>query len=338
MRRLLRQNLSLRTFLLVSCEGVLIVLAVIVATWLRLGTDAARTTLFTAYGLAKALLIAFVCQVCFYYADLYDSRVTRDRRELFIRSMQAFGFAAVILAGLYYWLPVLIIGGDGVTIAGRGVLVYATGMVLLFTVGWRLVFEWGTRHVRARERLLLVGTGAAAVDLARELYERRAELGVEIVGFVDPDPVKVGEPLINPGIVGTIDDIPAIAAASNVDRVVVSLADARGKLPMEHLLDMRLNGGIRFDHLASVYEEYTGKIALENLRPSWLIFSSGFEKTRVLIATKRAMDLAAASVGFLVFLPLMLLVGLAVKLTSPGAVIFRQKRVGQHGRVFEVFK
>ena len=78
---------------------------------------------------------------------------------------------------------------------------------------------------------------------------------------------------------GTFDDIPALVRARSVDRVVVSLADARGKLPMDKLLEMKLDG-VRFDYLASVYEEYTGKIAVENLRPSWLIFSAGFRKTR----------------------------------------------------------
>ena len=136
------------------------------------------------------------------------------------------------------------------------------------------------RALGPRERLLLVGTGPGAVELARELHERRHELGVEIVGFVDPDPHRVGSPLLNPGVIGTIDDIPAIVRAQRVDRVVVSLADARGKLPMDKLLEMKLRRR-RVRPLASVYEEYTGKIAVENLRPSWFIFSDGFRKIRV---------------------------------------------------------
>ena len=91
-----------------------------------------------------------------------------------------------------------------------------------------------------------------------------------------PIRAMVGAPVLNPGVIGTIDDISAIVRTLSVDRVVVSLAEARGKLPMDKLLDMKLQG-VNFDHLASVYEEYTGKIAVENLRPSWLIFSSGFQ-------------------------------------------------------------
>jgi FlaA1/EpsC-like NDP-sugar epimerase len=123
-----------------------------------------------------------------------------------------------------------------------------------------------------------VGTSPAAVDLARELFERRHQLGVEIVGFIDPNRENVGKPLLNPGIVGTIEDIPSVVRSKDVDRVVVSLADARGTLPVDKLLEMKLEG-VTFDHLASVYEEYTGKIAVENLRPSWLIFSDGFKKS-----------------------------------------------------------
>jgi sugar transferase (PEP-CTERM system associated) len=175
------------------------------------------------------------------------------------------------------------------------------------------------------------------VGLARELFGRRQELGVEIVGFVDPDPARVGAPVINPGVIGTIEDIPSIVRSRGVDRVVVSLADARGKLPMDKLLEMKLDG-VSFDHLASVYEELTGKIAVENLRPSWLIFSSGFRKSRLVHSAKRALDVAAALVGLVLAAPIMAIVAIVVKLTSDGPALYRQQRVGVQGRVFNVVK
>jgi exopolysaccharide biosynthesis polyprenyl glycosylphosphotransferase len=106
---------------------------------------------------------------------------------------------------------------------------------------------------------------------------------------------------------------------------------------MDKLLDMKLQG-VSFDHLASVYEQYTGKIALENLRPSWLIFSSGFRETRVRRAAKRAGDLVAASAGLILASPVMLVVALLVRLTSPGPVLYRQTRVGRHGHPFRIYK
>jgi sugar transferase (PEP-CTERM system associated) len=174
------------------------------------------------------------------------------------------------------------------------------------------------------------------VRLARELYQRK-DLGVEIVGFIDPDPSRVGSAVLNPGVVGTIEDIPTVARALSVDRVVVSLGDARGKMPMDKLLEMRLDG-MAFDHLASVYEQYTGKIAVENLRPSWLIFSSGYNKPRLLRVTKQISDLLAASFGLLICAPLFLLIAAAIKASSRGPVLYHQLRVGQHGKVFTIHK
>lgn len=326
--RILLRRLNVRTAILVLLETALIVSAVGVAAYVRLGSGA-WDVVVSRDGLLKTALVALIAQVCLYYSDLYDLRLVSDRRELFIRIVQALSSASFILAAIYFWFPILIIG--------RGVFLIAAVLVILLVVGWRLAFEWLSDQVSPRERLLLVGTSAAAVALARELYERRQELAVEIVGFVDPDKGMVGAPVINPGVIGTIEDIPRIVGERQVDRVVVSLADARGKLPMDKLLEMKLDG-VTFDHLASVYEEYTGKIAVENLRPSWLIFSDGFKKSATLAAGKRTLDVVASLVGLFLAAPLIGLTALAIKLTSKGPVFYHQARVGLQGKVFTVHK
>jgi sugar transferase (PEP-CTERM system associated) len=324
MARVLNQRIPWRTSALIAGESALIIGAVGVSASIRLGTDA--WMLQQGY-LGKALLVAFVCQLCLYYGDLYDLRIVSDRREMLVRLLQSLGAAAMLLGCAYAVVPSLVMA--------RGVFVLAAALVIAVVTGWRLMIEW-VSGVAPRERLLLVGTGAAAVVLARELYQRK-ELGVEIVGFVDPDRSKVGMSIINPGVIGTIDDIPGIIHSHAVDRVVVSLADARGKLPMNRLLDMKLSG-VTFDHLASVYEEYTGKIAVENLRPSWFIFSAGFRKSHIVTATKRLIDVAAAIVGLTLAAPIMLAVVIAVKLASRGPALYHQVRVGQHGRPFTIYK
>ena len=324
-----RGSLTARTLLLVCFEAVLIALAVGAGAWLRLGGDA-RILFLVEFGWQKTLLVAVVCQLCLYYSDLYDFRIVSDRRELFVRLTQALGATGVILAVVYFWFPQLMLG--------RGVFILSAAVVLVVITGWRVAFEWITRALGPRERLLLIGTGPGSVELARELHELRHSLGVQIVGFVDPDPTQVGKPVLNPGVIGTIADVPTIVRAHRVDRVVVSLADARGRLPVDQLLEMKLNDGVSFDHLASVYEEYTGKIAVENLRPSWFIFSDGFRKSAALITAKRAIDVAAAAVGLMLAFPVMLLVAALIKLTSRGPTLYHQARVGQHGRIFTVHK
>jgi len=322
-------RVSRRGLLLVAVESACIVASVILAAYVRFGvyiTEVMRQE----HGVAKALLIALICQICLYYSDLYDLRRVADRRELIVRIIQALAAASFILAAVYFWFPA--------TMIGRGIFLIAAGFICAFIVGWRLAFEWLLHRVGPRQRLLLVGAGDAAVKLARELLDRHQELGVEVVGFVVDDPVEAKRALPhNLKVIGGIDSIPTIVKECFVDRVVVSLADARGKLPMDKLLEMKLKG-VTFDHLASVYEEYTGKIAVENLRPSWLIFSSGFQDTRARRGTKRVIDVLCAAVGLVIAAPLMLIVGALVRLTSPGPALFRQTRVGQHGRLFTLYK
>ena len=162
-----------------------------------------------------------------------------------------------------------------------GALLITGLLVIALVSSWRVSLSRLATRIAPRKRLLIVGTSPAAIELARELDERRGSLGAEIVGFADTNLERIGRTVLG-RVVGTFEDIPAMIRRVKADRVVVSLSDARGKLPMDELLDVRLHGHATFDHLASAYEEYTGKIAVEALRPSWIVFSSGFRKTRAL--------------------------------------------------------
>jgi sugar transferase (PEP-CTERM system associated) len=318
------QTANLRSTTLIVSESALILGAVCGSTYLRLGGPVWPTLMSDL--LPKAILITSICQLCLYYGDLYDNpHAGGNSTELLIRTLQALGATLLILAAVYSVFPELIIA--------RGVLAPAALMATTGVIAWRLTFLWVARHAGPRERLLLVGTSSAGLALARELHYRE-DLGAHVVGCVDVTRSLGADSL---SFLGTIEDIPAIVRARSVDRVVVSLADARGKLPMDKLLEMKLDG-VRFDYLPSVYEEYTGKIAIENLRPSWLIFSSGFRKTRRLLGLKRAVDIVGAIVGLLLAGPIILLTALLVKLTSPGPAFFSQPRVGRDGRVFTVHK
>ncbi|MGE0813758.1 MAG: TIGR03013 family XrtA/PEP-CTERM system glycosyltransferase [Vicinamibacterales bacterium] len=322
-------QLGTRTLILALLETVSIVLAVTTAAAIRLGPESGLAVLTTPDGLLRAGVVAGICQLCLFFADMYDLRVVADRRELFVRLLRALAATTIILAVVYYWAPTLIVG--------RGVFLLTTAFIIAAILLTRLLFEWATSQVQPGERLLLIGSTPAAVALAQEIHERQTELGVEIVGFVEPDAARVGTSLFNPGVIGTIDDIPRIVRERAVDRVVVSLADARGRLDMVKLLEIKLSG-VTFDHLATVYEQYTGKIAVENLRPSWMIFSEGFRKSRSQLVTKRILDIVVSSLGLVLAAPIAALVMLLIKVTSHGPVFYRQERVGQDGRTFMVLK
>ena len=314
-----------RSMALVGCESIFITGAVTLSAYVLVG-DHGRPIFNSSAVLWKSLLIAFVCQLCLYYGDVYEFGITADRRELLARILKALGGSLMILAALYFQFPKLVIG--------HGVVSMTALLAVALVIGWRLAFVWMAKSLAPRKRFLIIGTSPTAISFAREL-EGRDELGVEIVGFVDPDASASGTSAAH--VIGSIEDIPAIVRARSVDRVVVSLADARGKLPMSTLLQMKLDG-VTFDHLASVYEEYTGKIAVENLRPSWLIFADGFRKSRGHAIVKRVTDVCFAAAALIVLFPVLLLVALAVRLTSQGPILYHQRRVGQNGQLFYVHK
>jgi len=323
----LLQSLNARAAMLIGLETILIVGSVGLGASFLLGRQEAWSAVGTADGFLKAAFIALVCQACLFYEDLYDLRVVADRRELFARTFHSLAAASLILAAVYFLLPDL-----GV---GQGVVMVAALLVMATIPGWRMAFESVVRCAAPRERLIIVGTSPAAVSLATELTDRRYVLGLEIVGFVTGTPSQAPGAAIK--VLGEVSDIPSIVRTHHVDRVVVSLADARGTLPMERLLEMKLSG-VTFDHLASVYERYTGKIAVENLRPSWLIFSAGFRTTRRVLAIKRMLDIAVSLTAFIVSLPVMAIVAIAVRMSSPGPALYHQRRVGERGRVFTLHK
>src|SRR5688500_10333350 len=201
---------SRRILLLVAAESALIVGAVWLAAYVRFGSWM-REVMAGEQGMGKAVLIAAVCQLCLYYSDLYNFRRIADRKELLVRIIQALGGASFILAAVYYWFPAAMIG--------RGVFFLAAGFVTAFVSGWRIAFEWVSNRLGPTQRLLLVGTGIASIKLERELMDRRQALGIDIIGFIDADPLAAETSRSGARVIGRIEDIPAIVKARAVDRV-----------------------------------------------------------------------------------------------------------------------
>jgi len=321
MTRTLTQRVTWRAATLFTFEGVLIAAAIGAAVELRFGEVVwTMPTLLT-----RLMLMTFVCQLSLYWRDLYDFRAYDGALRLLARVLEATAVTALVFALLLVVMPALVIGG--------GVFVDGALLIVALVPLWRLSFGWVSRRVAPRGRLLLIGYSASASELIDDL-RGRTDCGIDVVGLIPHDGSVVDAPV---PILGTLEDLPAVVRARGVSRVVVNLADARGKLSMDKLLEMRLDG-VRFDHLATVYEEYTGRIAVEHLRPSWLIFSDGFSKSRVRRAAKRACDVVGAVLALVAAFPLMAIVAAIVRLTSPGPVLYRQARVGQHGRVFTLRK
>ncbi len=307
-------------------EGGLLFAAIPLAIHFRLGggPDVPPSSIVQL----DSLVFAFLGLLCLYANGLYDFGDRLSARELMMRLLRTFWVLAVASWALYFLVPIVQ--------TGRGVFALALFFGISFVLAWRVVLRWMLQAEGFAERVLIVGADEKAIDIARETLHRR-HLGYRVVGFVDDDPALQGVSLLNPRVIGTTGQVRDLALQHGVTRVVVAAMDHRGRLSMDALLHCKTSG-IRVQEASSYYEQITGKIMLEGLRKSWLVFSDGFVVSRGVAFAKRLLDLTAASVGLLLALPFMLLVALAVRLDSPGPVFFRQDRVGRGGREFTLWK
>ena len=296
-----------RTILLLLVEAMLLFCGLIVAVYVRLGAIDAEDALIHRHGFYKAALATIFCLTSFYLFDLYDFVVMHDRGELVLRLLQALGLAWVALALLFYVVPQVMIG--------RGVSLISLPVALLLMVGWRLGIHWVLGHPELGERILIVGSGPFAIEVARETLHR-PDAGFRIVGFVDNDPELVGKSLINPKVIGLTSELAALVKRESIDRIVVAIGDRRGQFPTQELLRLSLSGDVSIEESASFYERLTGRVLLDMIRPSWLIFSSRGQRARVNEVLRIIIH----------------------RIVSRGPVLYRQERVGKNGRAFTLMK
>lgn len=324
----MRRTLAVRHVALFAVEEGIVVLALLAAMAFRFGENV-TTVLADPFQWGRIATVVVVTQLCFYYNDLYELQVLNSRRELFIRLLQALGAASILLALLYYLKPDLILG--------RGVFALFVAILLAVVVLWRLAYAALLSSRGLSVRILLVGAG----DLARKVYREtltRRTLGFQVVGCLAAEPAAGGPDVEGlPPVLGTFDDLLEHGRRDGVDRIVVAIGERRGKFPVRDLLELRLSGHQVEDGCA-FYEQLTGKMLIEYLRPSQLIFSDGFPLRPVTLAFKRLTDFLAAGLGLLLSAPVWLTIPLLIKLDSKGPVFFRQDRVGERGRVFQVLK
>jgi sugar transferase (PEP-CTERM system associated) len=314
-----------RTFILLCGEALIICLSFVVAALIRFGADSSLKLNYEG-GLYKIALPSAVCLLCLYYYDLYDSFIFSNAREVVTRIVQVLGAACLIMAIVYYMLPMVRLEA--------GLFILGILLIGICLAGWRKLFVLLNRSSRLASRAIVLGVGPLAGALVPEM-QHRPEWGVRLVGYVGrPDPAIAGKGFER---LGGVEDLAAIVERERVDQIVITMGERRGVLPVELLL--RLKGwGILIRDGAEMYETLTGKVPLESLRLSWLLFSRGFRVSRSMLLYKRATSIIISAVGLLLALPLMAIIAVAIRLDSKGAVMFRQERLGLRGAIFTLNK
>ena len=319
-------HLSIHRPIFFLVEGMLGFTSIFFATVVRFSFDLGSLIDYELL-LPKILLVTAICQFCLYYNDLYGEYLIQFRREMVIKILQALGGASLIVFAIYYIYPPIQLG--------RGIFLITLIVLPLLLVMGRLCYG---RYISKffRSKVLIIGTDALAKSLGRELV-RKPELGYEVVGFIDRDPTKIGMRVVNPRVIGNFDNLTAVMTTHGINHVIVALDDRRGQFPLETLLASKLQG-VRIEDGVSFYERINGKIVVEQLRPSWLIFGQGFRQGQLTRRLKRAMDVSLAALGLLISSPLFMVLAVLIKLTSPGPVFYRQERVGAGGGIFTLIK
>jgi sugar transferase (PEP-CTERM system associated) len=275
-----------------------------------------------------AMLVGFsgVVLAAMIAVGVYGNEALRSPRFAGARLLVAVSLAIIALAFLDFLLP-------GSTF-WRSTLLYAMGLSIALLMANRLVVGGILDASAFRRRVLVLGAGLRAARL-RELSER-PESGFAIVGYVD---MNEGQPRVEQAIQrSAIDDLSRFVADLGASEVVLALEERRNALPLKDLLRIK-TAGVHVNDFSSFMERETGRVDLDTLNPSWLIFSDGFSSGRVLSSVaKRLFDIAASGLLLLLTFPLIALFALLVKLDSRGPAFFRQQRVGLYGQPFTLLK
>jgi sugar transferase (PEP-CTERM system associated) len=319
-----------RLALLALAEAGVVVVAFLGAIHLRFAGFSSTLSAFEATVgpiWPRALMMATAFLLSLAALGLYQLRQRAGFRGVLVRLLLAVLLAEAVLAFVFYAAPPLFIG--------RGVTVL-TGAIAFFALAvTRYTFVRAVDQEVFKRRVLVWGAGARAASIAKRLRRRSDQRGFRIVGYVrapgDRGDVPEGMILSSDG------DVVRLALRLKVEEIVVAMDDRRAGFPAAELLDCRLRG-MQVSELLTFLERESGRVAVELMHPSWLIFSNGFRCDRLRLATKRVFDVVV-SLGILVVAsPVALLAALAVYLEDRKPVLYRQWRTGQNGRPFEILK
>jgi exopolysaccharide biosynthesis polyprenyl glycosylphosphotransferase len=272
---------------------------------------------------ARVAVVAFVCIVAFYYNDLYNFEVPHDVGQLFRRLCRALGLSALILAGVYLIFPRMILGGNLAS--------YALLLTLVSVLTVRVAAYSLAKRAPFSQRVLLLGGGPLAAELAQQI-RTRPDFALRLVGALGPPGTELAAPRL-----GDYSAIVDVVRRHRPERIIIAMPDRRGRLPVADLLACRIRG-VTIEEGTHAYERFTGRLAVESLTPSALIFGDGFGARRLPLATMRVLSVVIAGLTLVITAPLIAVIALAIRLESRGPAFFIQERVGLYGRRFPLIK
>jgi sugar transferase (PEP-CTERM system associated) len=321
--RLFNVYYPVRTLVLLVVEALVVGSSFLLATW-WLNQETSWILLNVEGGYLKIVCVTAIGLLLSHGLDLYDTSSLGAKWDQVFRLFMVLGLVAFSLAAVDFIYDHFLPGRVFLPGAKWGLVVLA-----VMLLGWRGAYNWIVQQSYFRERVYVLGTGDRAQRLLNGLRQR-SELGIEVVGWTGNIEGELTRETVASHLVG-------LAKNNGVHRVIVAMPDRRGTLPVEELLDLRL-AGVKVEEATSWLEKIYGRIEVENLNPSWLIFAEGFRFSTFNRIIRRGLNFSGAMIASVVSLPLLPFIALAVKFSSPGPVFYTQKRVGKGDVTFHCYK
>jgi sugar transferase (PEP-CTERM system associated) len=318
--RLFNIYIPVRTLVLLIGEALIVWTSFLLGAVYELREDSYLVLNYEG-GYLKILGVTVLVLLCSHWLDLYDTARLNTKGELYFRLLMVPGVLAFILAGVAYVRPDYLLGSGSSAV---GLLILT---VALF--GWRLGFTWLVQLPILVERVYVLGTEERAQRVVLGLRQN-PEIGVEIASWTG----KMEGAVTRESVAAHLMEI---VHKQKVHRVIVAMPDRRGTIPMPELLQLRMQG-VKIEEATSWLEKISGKIEVENLYPSWLVFGEGFRRSTAFILVRRAVSIVISLIGLILALPLLPFIIIAIRLDSKGPVFYTQTRVGKAGRIFKVVK
>jgi len=271
--RLFNVYYPIRTLVLLIGEALIVWTSFLLGVFLVRQQDA-YIALNYEHGFYKIFGVTVLVLLCSHWFDLYNTAPLNTKGELYFRLLMVLGLLAFILAGVAYVRPYYLPGNDPSAVGRSGSSEVGLIILTVALIGWRLAFTWLTQLPILVERVYVLGTGESAQRLVQGLRQN-PEIGVEIASWTGKMEGAVTRESVAAHLMEAVHK-------QKVHRVIVAMPDRRGTIPMQELLQLRMQG-VKIEEATSWLEKMSGKIEVENLYPSWLVFGQGFRRSTAFI-------------------------------------------------------
>ncbi len=318
MVRVFRHYIPTAFVLLGVIETLVLLLSVFLGSLLRFwGSEV--TLAFDALLLGKSLLFAALMLSAMTFMGLYQRHLREGIVAALLRVVAGLVIGFIALSILFYIFPSIALG--------RGEFALSSLVALI-------VFVRFVDDDTGNRRILVLGVGNRAMAINNLLRRKTDQRGFSIIGYVKFPGERV---LVEDNVIQHDVTLLELSKKYQIDEIVVAIEDRRQSFPMHEIVDCRMSG-IDVVDLLTFFERQTGKIMIDILNPSWLIFSDGFKYGVLRVYSKRIFDIVASLLLLLISLPVIIVAVIAIYLEDRGPILYRQVRVGENWKLFQVLK